>query len=87
VARVEFSYLSSDLGLLSVTPLKATPPRATIRELMDDIGAQLPALREVWWDATRIDAVDYDPDRRCLILWPVGLPPVEIDISPEEVAR
>lgn len=116
VARVEFSYLSSDLVLLSVTPLKATPPRAVIGQLMDDIGAQLPALREVWWevrgstclenrwlllredgaaevstkvspDAARIDAVDYDPDRRCLILWPAGLPPVEIDISPEEVAR
>lgn len=116
VARVEFSYLSSDLGLISVTPLKATPPRAVIRRLMDDIGDQIPALSAVWWDvrgstclenrwlvpredggvevstrmspdAARIDAADYDPDRRCLILWPVGLPPVEIDVSPEEVAR
>ena len=116
MARVEFSYLASDLGLISITPLKATPSRAVIRRLMDDIADHLPALREVWWDvrgstclenrwlllrdeggaevstktspdAARIDAADYDADRRCLILWPVGLPPVEIDISPEEVAR
>ena len=116
MARVQFSYLSADLGLISITPLKATPSWAVIRRLMDDIADQLPALREVWWDlrgstclenrwlllrddggaevstrtspdAARIDAADYDADRRCLILWPVGLPPVEMDISPEEVAR
>jgi len=114
VARVGFSYLSSDITLLSVMPVAAQPTRAVLRRLLDDVRGHLSLARSIWWDiqgttclenrflalhpdgaaevstmpspaASRLAAVDYDPDRRCLILWVDERPPVEVDIAPQEV--
>lgn len=51
VARVEFSYLSGALELMSIAPDDHPPRRDTLNRLLDDIQAQLPECRRAWWGA------------------------------------
>ena len=36
VARVRFSYVSSEVGLISIAPLKNVPLQRVVNELLDD---------------------------------------------------
>jgi hypothetical protein len=49
IARVEFSFVSSTLALLSIAPSRNYPLRRTVNRLLDDIEAELPACRRIWW--------------------------------------
>jgi hypothetical protein len=48
IARVEFSFVSSTLALLSIAPWRNYPLRRTVNRLLDDIEAELPACRRIW---------------------------------------
>src|ERR1700722_17621214 len=52
VARVRFSYVSSEVGLISIAPLKNVPLQRVVNELLDNIQARLMDCRRSWW-ATR----------------------------------
>ena len=49
VARVRFSYVGSDVKLLSIAPLKNVPLQRVVNELLDDIQARLTDCRRSWW--------------------------------------
>jgi hypothetical protein len=48
-ARVRFSFVGSTVGLLSIAPLRNSPLQRTVNQLLDDIEAELPACRRIWW--------------------------------------
>ena len=52
VTRVRFSYVSSEVELISIAPLKNVPLQRVVNELLDDIQARLMDCRRSWW-ATR----------------------------------
>jgi hypothetical protein len=58
VARVRFSYLNGAVELLSVEPLKHTPPQRVIKRLLEEVRAQLSACRRAWWDTQRTVCLD-----------------------------
>jgi hypothetical protein len=49
VARVRFSYVGSEVELISIVPLKNVPLQRVVNELLDDIQAQLMDCRRSWW--------------------------------------
>jgi hypothetical protein len=49
IARVRFSFLGSEVRLLSIAPLRNSPLQRTVNQLLDDIEAELLACRESWW--------------------------------------
>jgi len=49
VARVRFSFVDSEVELLSIAPLRNVPLRRTVNALLDDIETELPACRQGWW--------------------------------------
>jgi hypothetical protein len=49
VARVRFSYVGSEVGLISIAPLKNVPLQRVVNELLDDIRARLMDCRRKWW--------------------------------------
>jgi hypothetical protein len=54
VARVRFSYVSGDVELISIAPLKNVPLQRVVNELLDDIQAQLMDCRRSWWMTRQI---------------------------------
>jgi hypothetical protein len=73
IARVRFSYLSSQAELMSVAPLKNYPLLRTVNRLLADIEAGLPTCRRGWWVTKRTT---------CLInQWAVGLATGRIELS------
>ena len=49
IVRVGFSFISRELELLSIAPLRNSPLRRTVNQLLDDIEVELPACRRSWW--------------------------------------
>jgi hypothetical protein len=49
IARVRFSYVGSEVTLISVAPLKNVPLQRVVNELLDDIHARLTDCRRSWW--------------------------------------
>jgi hypothetical protein len=49
VARVRFSYVGSEVELISIAPLKNVPLQRVVNELLDDIRARLMDCRRRWW--------------------------------------
>jgi hypothetical protein len=48
-ARVRFSFVTNEVELVSVTPLRNAPLPRAIGELLDDVRSELPACRRTWW--------------------------------------
>lgn len=79
IARVKFSFVSSAVELLSITPLKNSPLQRTVNRLLGDIEAELPSCRRTWW-ATR--------QTTCLVnQWAVVSAPGTIELLPELTAN
>jgi hypothetical protein len=75
--RVQFAYLSSSVALMSVAPLKNYPLQRTVKRLLADIDAGLPACRRGWWVTKRTT---------CLInQWAVVLPTARVELSLENL--
>ena len=51
IARVRFSFVGSEVALLSIAPLRNSPLQRTVNQLLDDIEAELLACRCSWWAA------------------------------------
>jgi|SRR5271166_1286720 len=49
VARVRFSYVGSEVELLSIAPLKNVPLQRVVNELLDGIQSRLTDCRRSWW--------------------------------------
>lgn len=49
IARVEFSFISGAVRLLSIVPSKNSPLQRMVNRLLDDIEAELSACRRAWW--------------------------------------
>jgi hypothetical protein len=49
IARVEFSYLSNPLHLISIKPTQNEPSQRVINRLLDDIQNKLSDCRQKWW--------------------------------------
>ena len=73
VARLRFSYLSSQVELMSVAPLKDYPLQQTVNRLLADVEAGLPTCRWGWW-ATK-------PTTCLMNQWAVGLATERIELS------
>jgi hypothetical protein len=48
VARVRFSYVGSEVELISIAPLKNVPLQRVVNELLDDVQARLMDCRRRW---------------------------------------
>jgi hypothetical protein len=53
IARVRFSYISSQIELMSIAPLKNSPLQRTVKHLLADLEAALPLCRRSWWMTKR----------------------------------
>jgi hypothetical protein len=49
IARVRFSFVRTQVNLLSIAPLRNSPLQRTVNQLLDDIEAELLACRRSWW--------------------------------------
>ena len=49
IARVRFSFVGGGVELLSIAPLRNSPLQRTVNRLLDDVEAELPACRRIWW--------------------------------------
>jgi len=49
VACVRFSYIGSEVTLISIAPLKNVPLQRVVNALLDDILARLTDCRRSWW--------------------------------------
>ena len=78
IARVRFSFLSSQVGLMSVTPLKNDPLQRTINRLLADIETGLPICRRGWWVTKRTACLTNQ--------WVAGLASGRIELSSKPLA-
>ena len=79
IARVRFSYLSGSVELMSVAPLKNYPLQRTMKRLLADIEAGLPACPRSWWVTKRTT---------CLVnQWAAVLATGQIEVSSEPLAN
>jgi hypothetical protein len=53
IARVGFSYISSAIELMSITPARNVPLQRVVNRLLGDIEEQLPDCRRSWWTIRR----------------------------------
>ena len=49
VARVEFSFVTNHVRLMSVTPVQNTPSSRVIGQLLEDVRDAVPTCRNMWW--------------------------------------
>ena len=49
IARVQFSFVNNDVGLLSIAPPKHVPLQRVVNELLDDVGDRVTKCRRQWW--------------------------------------
>jgi hypothetical protein len=49
IARVRFSFVRTQVDLLSIAPLRNSPLQRTVNQLLDDMEAELLACRRSWW--------------------------------------
>ena len=53
IARASFSYLRSSVELMSIEPVRNTPPQRAVNGLLDDVESRLPGCRRAWWQTRR----------------------------------
>jgi hypothetical protein len=53
IARVRFSYVSTEIELMSIAPSKNVPLQRVVNRLLDDIQTGLSACRKSWWMTKR----------------------------------
>lgn len=58
IARVQFSYLSQAVELMSIAPAKNIPLQRAVNLLLDEIQAELPHCRRRWWIARRTTCLE-----------------------------
>jgi hypothetical protein len=58
IARVRFSYVDSEVGLISIAPLKNVPFQRVVNALLDDIRGQLTVCRRIWWTVRRTTCLE-----------------------------
>jgi hypothetical protein len=75
VARVRFSYVGSEVELISIVPLKNVPLQRVVNELLDDIQAQLMDCRRSWWTTRQTTCLANQ--------WAVAPAASEIKLCPE----
>ena len=49
IARVQFSFLDNDVGLMSIAPAKHVPLQRIVNKLLDDVEDRVPKCRKQWW--------------------------------------
>ena len=49
IARVQFSFLDNDVGLMSIAPAKHVPLQRVVNKLLDDVGDRVTKCRRQWW--------------------------------------
>lgn len=79
IARVRFSYLSAQVELMSIAPLKNLPLQRTVNRLLADVEAELPACRRSWWATRRTTCLANQ--------WAVMPASGRIELSPEPQAN
>jgi hypothetical protein len=50
LVRVEFSYVSTRAGVISIEPSTRAVRQRQLNQLLDDVEAHLAACRRVWWN-------------------------------------
>jgi hypothetical protein len=58
IARVRFSFVTSEVALLSIAPLRNSPLQRMVNHLLGDIEAELPACRRTWWAGQRTTCLE-----------------------------
>jgi hypothetical protein len=53
IARVGFSYLTSDVELISIAPMRNIPRQRVVNRLLDDVQDHLAMCRHCWWELRR----------------------------------
>lgn len=53
IARVRFSYFSSTVELMSLSPIKSVPLQRVVNQLLDSIQDRLSDCRQSWWMTNR----------------------------------
>src|SRR4051812_4976527 len=51
IARVQFSFVDNEVGLMSIAPTKRVPLQRVVNELLDDMGNRVTECRRQWWKA------------------------------------
>lgn len=75
IARVRFSYVDNEVGLISIAPLKNVPLQRVLNELLDEIRARLIDCRRTWWTTRQTT---------CLVnQWAVALAAGKIELRSE----
>lgn len=49
IARVQFSFVNNDVGLMSIAPPKHLPLQRVVNELLNDVGDRVTKCRRQWW--------------------------------------
>ena len=49
IARVKFSFVDNDVGLMSIAPTKRVPLQRVVNKLLDDVGDRVTECRRQWW--------------------------------------
>ena len=49
IARVQFSFVDNDVGLMSIAPTKRVPLQRVVNQLLDDVGDRVTECRRQWW--------------------------------------
>jgi hypothetical protein len=49
IARVGFSFLDNEVGLMSIAPAKHVPLQRIVNKLLDDVGDRVSKCRRQWW--------------------------------------
>lgn len=50
LVRVEFSYVNTRAGVITIEPSTRAVRQRQLNQLLDDVEGHLPACRRVWWD-------------------------------------
>jgi hypothetical protein len=50
LVRVEFSYVNTRSGVITIEPSTRAVRQRQLNQLLDDVEVHLPACRRVWWD-------------------------------------
>ena len=53
VARVQFSFVDNDVGLMSIYPAKRVPLQRVVNKLLDDVSDRVASCRRHWWTTRR----------------------------------
>lgn len=58
LARVGFSFVTDAVALWDIEPLRNTPRRREIGQLLDEVQDHIAACRQVWWSVQRTTCLE-----------------------------